>query len=129
MIFKKKERIIGNELDLPKGKRSIGMNMDAELKLLRWMATNSTGSLSREIIYQYGDNLANVTGLLKDGLILEEKTMMSPTEERIYYRISPSGYRFVKEEDVRNRNKLILEVSLVTLVLSTIGLLLRFFGI
>jgi len=108
-----------------KGKRSRGIDLDAELKLLRLLAKHSTVLIPRENIYKYGDNLANIEALLKDGLISEEKTIESGGKEKIFYRITPSGYRFVQEENVRKRNKIILIITATTLIISIISFLVR----
>lgn len=125
-FWNRNEWIVEKNDKPPKNKRSVGMNMDAELKLLRWMAKHSTGSLAREVIYDYGDNLANVEGLIKDGLLHEEK-INDRGKERVYYRISPSGYRFVKENDERQRNLkiniAILIITILTLIISIISFL------
>jgi hypothetical protein len=122
MIFKKKDEwkpTISKE-------RAKGVNMDAELKLLRYLAKNSTGMIAVEDISKYGDYLANVEALLIEKLLWVEKTNENGKIKQ-YYRISPNGYSFVREEEIKNRNKVILIVSISTLIISIIGLLLRFF--
>ena len=124
MLFKKKDEwrpAIGK-------KRAKGMNFDAELKLLKYLAKNSSGMIAVEDINKYGDYLANAEALLLEKLLWVEKTNENGKIKQ-YYRISPNGYSFVREEEIKERNKIILIVSISTLILSIIGLLLRFFGI
>ncbi|MBI4361168.1 hypothetical protein HY572_05340 [Candidatus Micrarchaeota archaeon] len=103
-------------------KRSAGQNFDAELKLLRYLAENSTTQLTEELIYAHCDNRADVEELIIRGLIIE-KPVRYDDKVKKYYKISSEGYRFVKEEENREQNKRILIIAGLTLLVSILGLI------
>jgi hypothetical protein len=105
-------------------KRSKGMNLDAEIKLLRFLSKHSSTQIPQETIHQYGDNLADVESLLEDGLISRERVFSVGTM-KMYYRITPSGYRFIQEENTRRNTKVIIVITLLTLIASVIGLIFK----
>ena len=106
----------------PKEIQVRGKYLDAEFMLLKFLAENSTTSIKAENIYEYGASLADVGALLKEGLIQEEK-IQYPEGIRVYYKISPSGYRFVKEEESRKWGTLTFIITVAILAISCLTLI------
>lgn len=107
----------------PKKSTSKGHNLDAELKLLRFFAENSTTSVPEEHVRDYGDNLVNIEALVNNELLMIEDVNTHDKGTIRYYRITPKGYRFVKEEDESKRNIWILIITCATLAVSVMTLL------